>query len=61
MSDFIKSLEISKNIERTSGEGLQSKEENISLVIVSNWFTHEPNGRKPDWVVLRSFYLSREE
>ena len=30
MSDFIKSLEMSKNIERTSGEGLQSKEETIS-------------------------------
>ena len=37
MPDF----EMSKFIERTSSEVLQLNEENISWVMISNWFTHE--------------------
>ena len=36
MPDFM-----SKNIERTFSEGLQSNEGNISWVRISNYFTHE--------------------
>ena len=37
---------MSKNIERTSSEGLQSIEENILLFMISNWFTHESDGQR---------------
>ena len=46
---------------RISSEGLQSNEENISWVIISNCFTHESDGQKPDRFLLRSFSLSRKE
>ena len=30
-------------------------------VMISSWFTHEYDGRKPDWFVLRRFFQSRKE
>ena len=49
MSNLVKTLNISKNTDLTSKDGLQSNASNISWVTASNWFMQEWSGRKPDW------------
>ena len=39
---------MSKKTDLTSSDGLQSKASNISCVIVSNWFMHEPDRQNLD-------------
>ena len=47
-----KALDISRNIPLISLGGLQSKDAKISWTI-SNWYSHESEGRKPDWLSQR--------
>ena len=58
---LLKAFEMSKNIERTFSERLQSNKEIISWVMISNWFTHESDGQKLDWFALKSFSISRKK
>ena len=48
-----KALDISRITPLSSFGGLQSKDAYISWTIESNWYSHESEGQKPDWLLER--------